>query len=219
MKEIMAVDGTGASGKSVCAEVAKKLGYGLLETGAIYRMITLMILKARIDPNNTALVESFVRQNHVHLSFSGNKLLFDGKVVGDEIRTSEVGVATPKIAKQPAIRKLVVPLQRSFNGGSHIVAEGRDIGSVIFPDARVKIFLTADLEVRAMRRLKQYVEKDPSYAGTLTEEMDKLRARDEEDMARPDSPLVCLPDAVFIDSTFLTKEQVVERMLHAYKSI
>jgi cytidylate kinase len=215
MNEVIAIDGTSASGKSACAEVAKRLGYALLETGAIYRTIALMVLRAKIDPTNTTDVERFVRSNFDRITFHRDQLCFDNQPVGDEIRTPEVSSLTPVIAKQLAVRKMIAPLQRNFNGGEALVAEGRDIGSVIFPDARVKVFLTADLKVRAERRLKQHLEMDSAYVGTLEEEMARLDARDKEDMNRPDSPLIRLPEAVFIDSTFMTKDEVIKRILRA----
>jgi cytidylate kinase len=215
MKDIIAVDGEAAAGKSVCATVAKKLGYELLETGIIYRSITLFVLRAGIDPCDTERISTFIEKNHTRLDFRGNKIALDGHILGDEIRTLEISKATPKIAKQSNVRKLILPLQREFNGGTRIIAEGRDIGSVVFPDARVKIYLTASLEIRAERRFKQYLEKYPSSPITIEETMEELRARDNEDKTRSDSPLVCLPEAVVIDSTDLIKEEVVNAMLAA----
>ncbi len=216
-RDIIAVDGPAASGKSVCAEVARKLGYAYLETGAIYRMLTLFVLRSQVDPRDADAVTKLVTCNFGRLSFWNDHLTFDGQMVRDEIRVPGVSGDVHHVAKIPAVRKLVVPFQRSFGEETrtHVIVEGRDIGSVVFPEARVKIFLTADLEVRAKRRWIQYSENRPTYTGTLAGVQEGLRERDLEDTTRPDSPLKQLPEAVFIDSTFLSKEEVIERMLAA----
>jgi CMP/dCMP kinase len=210
---IVAVDGTSASGKSACRIVAQKLGFSLLETGVIYRAMTLMVLRSKIDPYDTDSVIKLVECNRGRLSFWGNQLTLDGQMVGDEVRTPEIDAVVHHVAKLDQIRNLVLPLQRSFNEGTRIVAEGRDIGSVVFPDAQVKFFLTADLDVRAERRLNQYQENNPAYPGSFQEVMDDLDTRDQQDMNRTSSPLVCLPDAYLIKTTKMTKEQVIELML------
>ncbi|MDD5164973.1 MAG: (d)CMP kinase [Candidatus Pacebacteria bacterium] len=214
-RDVIAVDGPGAAGKSVCAEVAKRLGYALLDSGAIYRTLTLLVLRSQIDPHDVESVARLIKCNLGCISFWNNQLIFSGQPVRDEIRTPQISALVHHIAKIPAVRKLVVPLQRSFGAEDRldIIAEGRDIGSVIFPEARVKIFMTADPSIRALRRFDQYREKDPAYAGTLDQVRNELRARDMEDTTRPESPLIRLPEAVFIDSTFMTKQEVLDKML------
>ncbi|MES2315028.1 MAG: (d)CMP kinase [Patescibacteria group bacterium] len=216
-RDVVAVDGTGAAGKSACAKVARLLGYAPLDTGMIYRTIALLVLRSGIDPYDVEFVTRLVISNFGRISFWNSQLILDGQVVRDEIRVPKVTDIVPYIAKIPAIRELVVPLQRSFGEeeGLDIIVEGRDIGSVIFPQARVKIFLTADLNVRALRRWKQYREKNPAYSGTLKDVIVELNRRDLEDTNRPDSPLKRLPEAVFIDSTFMSQEEVIQKMLQA----
>ena len=213
MNDIIAVDGEAAAGKSVCDLVAKKLGYALLDSGSIYRALAWRIGLLRIDPNDKVQVKMKVKHTLPRLGFRSHRIAFDGDILGNEIRTEEISRIVPLIAKQPAVRKLILPLQRGFNGGDRLIAEGRDMGSVVFPKARIKIYLTASLEVRAKRRHLQILERDPSSEVTYDEVLLGLKERDRLDKTRTESPLVRLPEAHIIDSTDLTKEQVVERML------
>lgn len=212
--DVIAVDGEAASGKSVCAMLAKKMGYELLDTGAIYRAATLIVLARGIDLNDEPALETvlacqmrFVGLNH-HCDVT-----FRQRVITEDIRSSEISILVPRVAKHPRVRAIVTSVQHKFAEGKRVIAEGRDIGSVVFPRARVKFFLTADIEIRAKRRLNQYREKDPHSAVTLKEVIDQLKARDHEDKTRPHSPLVCVPGAITIDSTNMTKQETVDAML------
>lgn len=215
--EIIGVDGPCASGKSVCKTVADFLGFQLLTTGPIYRTITLLTKQAGIDPLDSEAVADLASKSIGLLKFDGCTLLLDGKPLGGEIRTREINNSVYNVAKNPKVRQCVLPLQRTFNGGTRIVAEGRDICSVVFPDARLKIFLTADLSTRAERRLKDY-HKDGFTYMTFEQVKKEIADRDFEDINRETSPLVCTPRSFVIDSTYLSKEEVINYMIHLWKS-
>lgn len=213
-RKVVAVSGPAGSGKSLCAEVARQIGFGLLETGAIYRAVTLLVFKLGIDPYDVENVTRFVSCNFGRISFWNGQITLDGQLLHNEIRSPKVNAFVADIAEIPAIRKLVLPLQRGFGEeeGLDIVAEGRDIGSVVFPDAWVKIYLDADLKVRAQRRLVQY-QKNPEYVGTLDDVVAELNKRDLKDMTRTESPLMRHSDDIYIDSTFMSPDEVIDKMV------
>lgn len=210
-KEIVAIDGEGGAGKSLCAVLAKRLGFAFLDSGSIYRAITYMVLEARVDFEDPIAVDSFVRDNIHRLTFSENAICLSGIVLGNEIRTPEINKIVPHIAKMPTVRKRIIPLQRSFAGGTKLVAEGRDMTTVVFADAKVKIYLTAKLETRAKRRYDQHLRNGDQIS--IEEVTKDLEARDHHDRNREHSPLTIAPDAVVVDTTHMTKEEVVDRML------
>ena len=210
----MAIDGKAAAGKSNCAALAKQLGFASLDSGSIFRAATLLILQAGVEHHNPSKVKDLLRREMPRVSFQGNDIALDGHVLGDEIRTPEVSRLVPWISKHHEVREIIVPIQREFARGRNLVAEGRDMTSVVFVDANVRIFLTADLETRALRRFNQYKGKNPHTTITLKEVLDELVARDHEDETRPHSPLVHLPGVELIDSTHMTKAEVVAAMFN-----
>lgn len=210
---VIAVDGTSAAGKSNCQTVAARLGFVLLETGSIYRAVTMLAQRERVSPKNHDRAAVFVERILPRIAFTNGSITIDGKSPGIALRTPEVTSAVPFFAEQPRIRHLIVPLQRLFAKGKKVVAEGRDMSSVVFPKAQVKFFLTADPMVRARRRLAQYRKENPACGITFEEVLAKNSERDRLDMNRAESPLICVADAKLIDTTHLTQDEVVDLML------
>jgi cytidylate kinase len=167
----------------------------------------------QINPKNQDRVAVFVERILPRIAFADGSITIDGKLPGLALRTPEVTAAVPFFAEQPRVRRLIVPVQQLFAKGKRIVAEGRDMSSVVFPNAQVKFFLTADKTVRARRRLMQYMKDNPKCGVTFEEVLAKNEERDGMDMTRADSPLVRVPDAKEIDTTHLTKDEVVNLML------
>jgi cytidylate kinase len=209
---VIAIDGPAGSGKSTLAALlAKKYGYTNIETGAMYRALALRALEqaGRVSLDDGDALAALARQSQIELlpRAEGNRVLLDGADVTDRIRREEVTEAASRVSVHPAVREWMVERQREMGASGGIVMEGRDIGTKVFPGAAVKIFLDAAPEVRGTRRFLQSPAKAAPEASVLAE----LRARDERDRTRASSPLIPAPDAVLIDSTQLTLEQVVQQ--------
>jgi cytidylate kinase len=220
MVRVVAVDGPAGSGKSsVCRGVAGRLGYRYLDTGAMYRAITWAVLRAGIDPSDSDAVREFAGLPSI---MSGTDPLeptiaVDGIDVSDPIRTPEVTGAVSAVSAVPAVRDRLVELQRSHaeaaeRAGAGIVVEGRDIGSVVLPAAGLKVFLTADPEIRALRRAREQAGTDTVGEQSLTETGAALSRRDAYDASRAASPMTQAPDAVVVDTTEMTLDQVIDRV-------
>lgn len=220
MVRVVAVDGPAGSGKSsVCRGVAGRLGYRYLDTGAMYRAITWAVLRAGIDPSDSDAVREFAGLPSI---ISGTDPLeptiaVDGIDVSDPIRTPEVTGAVSAVSAVPAVRDRLVELQRSHaeaaeRAGAGIVVEGRDIGSVVLPAAGLKVFLTADPEIRALRRAREQAGTDTVGEQSLTETGAALSRRDAYDASRAASPMTQAPDAVVVDTTEMTLDQVIDRV-------
>lgn len=212
MKLKIAIDGPAGTGKSTVAKkIAEILGIDYLDTGAMYRAVAKFFLDNNIDPceidNNT--VEKIFKE--INFDFKNNSLYMNGKILSDEIRSPEVGKIVSKVASLEAIRKKLTLIQRELAKGKSIVVEGRDIGTVVLPDAEVKIFLTASAEERARRRLKELIEKGINVS--FKEVFDEIVQRDRIDSTRKVAPLKAAKDAVIIDTDGLTVEEVVEKIL------
>ncbi len=207
---VVAIDGPGGVGKSTVAKrVAASLGLPFLNTGAYYRAATLAVLAAGVDPNNGAAVAAAVEGHDFR--WDGDRMLFDGKDVTAETRTPDVTAAVSAVAAHPDVRRGLVAAQRRWmevNGGRGVV-EGRDIGTVVFPDAAVKVFLTARADVRAARRAKDRDARGIPEAKVLAD----LDRRDRLDAGREASPLRAAADAVTIDTSELTVDEVVSQVL------
>jgi CMP/dCMP kinase len=213
--DIIAVDGEAASGKSACKALAQQLGYNYLETGLLYRAVTVLTQRLGLNPADHQRVASGLSENIERLKFDGNNISLDDELIeARHIHSSLVSDIVPLIAEQLAVRELVLPLQRAFARNGQAVVEGRDIGSVVFPEAWTKIYLTASPRVRAIRRFHQY-RASGNLIITLPEVEQKLSERDHRDKTRPHSPLMCVPEAVIIDTSELTIKQVVEKMMGA----
>ncbi len=201
---VVAIDGPAASGKSTTARLAaERLGFRYLDTGAMYRAITRKVLDEGVDPADEAAVGALAER--VRLTFAGDRLLLDGEDVTDRLRAGEVTAAVSLVARVPAVRRAMVRLQRESARAGPCVVEGRDIGTVVFPDAPVKIFLVASLAERARRRRAELGATAPDERA-LTEE---IRRRDALDSSRADSPLRPAEDAIPLDTTGLTIAETV----------
>jgi cytidylate kinase len=205
---IIAIDGPAGSGKSTLAALlARRYGYTNIETGAMYRALALKALEQQVSLDDGQALRELARQSCIALepAKEGNRVLLDGVGVTERIRRQDVTDAASRVSVHPEVREWMVRRQQEMGAGGGIVMEGRDIGTKVFPGAEVKIFLDAAPEVRSSRRFLQ--SPTAPEASVLAE----LRARDERDRTRPASPLVPAEDAVIIDSSALTLEQVAER--------
>ena len=209
-KVIVTIDGPAGAGKSTIARhLARHFGLLNLETGAMYRAFALKALRADLPLDESIGLEALAARTVIRLEAGDgdNRVLLDGEDVTGLIRSQEVTDAASRVSVFPAIRAWMVRLQQQMGADGGVVMEGRDIGTVVFPQAQVKIFLDAAPEVRGMRRYEQ-LGAEP--AQQPEEVIRDLRARDERDRTRADSPLKPAPDAVLLDSTRLTLEEVVD---------
>lgn len=214
---VIAIDGPSGSGKgTVCSRLARQLGWHLLDSGALYRLLALAAGRHGIALDNAAALETLAANLDVRFvageeGMHGQRILLEGEEIGDELRTEQAGAGASQVAALPGVRSALLQRQRDFRVAPGLIADGRDMGTVVFPDAPLKVFLTASAEERARRRYLQLKEKvaDVSLASLLEE----IRARDERDMQRPVAPLKPASDAILLDSTELSIEQVLERIL------
>jgi cytidylate kinase len=211
---VIAIDGPSASGKgTVAARVAERLGFHYLDSGALYRLVTLAALRSAVDLEDEAALARVTAA--MDIEFSGDRVFLGGEDVTQALRTEEVSAATSRVAARPPVRAALLDRQRRFRRPSGLVADGRDMGSVVFPDAPLKVFLTASVEVRATRRHKQLMEKG-MYA-KMGDVVEELTRRDERDTSRPVAPLKHYPDALFLDTTGLSADEAVEAVLDAWR--
>jgi CMP/dCMP kinase len=216
---VVAIDGPAGTGKSsVSRGLARALGARYLDTGAMYRIVTLGVLRAGVSPNDADAVGSIAANVQMSVSYDPDdeRGCLDGENVSAEIRGDEVTRAVSAVSSVPAVRTRLVALQRAMAGGpGSVVVEGRDIGTVVLPDAPVKIFLTASAETRARRRNDQNVASGlaDDYDGVLGD----VRRRDHLDSTRTVSPLRAAPDAVVVDTSEMTEDQVIAHLLELVK--
>ncbi|MBW9267016.1 MAG: (d)CMP kinase [Candidatus Thiodiazotropha sp. (ex. Lucinisca nassula)] len=202
---VITVDGPSGSGKGTLAQrIAEALGWHFLDSGAIYRVLGLMVERAGIGGENVDKIADMAKS--MPLSFDQGRVLLDGEDVSRSIRTETIGNAASKVAAIPQVREALLAWQRNYARSPGLVADGRDMGTVVFPQAKVKIFLTASAEERAQRRYKQLNEKGLGVnLARLTEE---IRERDERDSKRAVAPLVASESAYQLDSTAMTIDEV-----------
>lgn len=217
---IIAIDGSAGSGKSTSAKlIAKKLGYLYIDTGAMYRAITFHALENGAIGDESRIVE-LARKCKIELSYYEGEVivLLNNRNISKEIRSVEVNSFVSNVSKISDVRKLMVEKQREMGAkGSGVVMEGRDIGTVVFPDADVKIFLTAALDTRANRRANEYFEKGSEVL--VDDIKNNLSNRDKIDSSRNDSPLTKASDAVGVDTTNVTIDEQVNLILEAIKKV
>ncbi|MDT4965930.1 MAG: GTPase [Acidobacteriota bacterium] len=214
---IIAIDGPSGAGKSTLGRrLASELGLLYLDTGAMYRAAALAVIEAQLETSPEADVADFVRGLKIDLEGDSNSLrvLLNGRDVTDQIRSDEVTNCSSIISTIPEVRRTLVNRQRELGqSGRGAVLDGRDIGTVVFPQADVKFFLTAEPEERAQRRFEQ--DRSRESVTTIDETLAEINTRDRRDSTRGDSPLVAAPDAIVIDSTGLSVDQVFERIMDA----
>jgi cytidylate kinase len=206
---IITIDGPAGAGKSSAARnLAKRLGFEFLDTGAMYRAVALAGLRASLDFRDEAALARLLAD--FRLEMPGGRVVVNGEDVSDQIRTPEVTAASSPVAQSAAVRRHLVGLQRALAAGRDIVCEGRDQGTVVFPDAACKFFLTAEPEERARRRQRQLTAQGKAVA--WEEVLQAQEERDRRDSSRDLAPMVPAADAVILDNTGLTVDQVLERM-------
>ena len=207
-KLVIAIDGPAGSGKStIAARLAKQLGYINLESGAMYRALALKALESHVNLDDEDALCNLAEATVIELipREDGNRVLLDGRDVSQRIREADVSAAASRVSVHPSVRRILVARQRAMGEQGGVVMEGRDIGTVVFPDAEVKIFLDADEAVRAKRRLLQ----NTAAAKDAQQIKAELADRDRRDQTRAASPLVAASDAIHIDSTHQSIDQVV----------
>ena len=213
---VIAVDGPTASGKGTVAErVAKRLGFHYLDSGSLYRLVALAAERARIDLSDESSIASLAAT--LAIRFADGRVWLDDADVSDDIRTECAGQNASRVAALPAVRAALLQRQRGFRKAPGLVCDGRDMGSVVFPDASIKFFLTASVEARAERRTKQLKEKGMS--AIMADVVKELHIRDDRDMSRPVAPLKHYPDAYLIDTTEISADLAVEEILRQYQKM
>jgi cytidylate kinase len=212
---IVAIDGPSGAGKSTLAKrLARELAFTYLDTGAMYRALALKVLREAVDVADETALARLVRQTEIDLQENGGRLkvLLDGVDVADLIRTPEVSQMASKVSTRKIVRQRMMELQRAAAVKGHIVAEGRDIGTVIFPGAEVKVYLDASVTERARRRFEELRASGRNVS--MEETVNELMERDRRDSERDLAPLCRAADAVAVDSSALTADAVAERVMH-----
>ena len=213
-KLIVAIDGPSGAGKSTLSKsLARQLGYLNLDTGAMYRCVALQAQRRHVDPQDHAALAELCSELEIEFDRDdlGERILLNGEDVSALIRTPEISLLTAKVAACPEVRTALVELQRKLAEGGGVVLEGRDIGTVVFPHAEVKFFLSATAEERGRRRYRELMERGEPV--DLQQTIAEVIARDEEDTRRTHAPLRQAEDAVVIDSTALSIDEVLGEML------
>jgi len=212
---VIAIDGPTASGKGTIAHrVAEALGWSVLDSGALYRLSALAVLRQGVDPGDQDAVARAALG--LDVSFQGERVLLFGQDVAAHIRQEHVGNLASRIAAYVPLRQALLERQRAFRKAPGLVADGRDMGTVVFPDAPLKIFLVADVRARAERRCKQLKEK--GFPANLANLLEDMRARDERDRTRANAPLVAAADAHTVDSSNLTIGETVKYVLDLWSA-
>jgi cytidylate kinase len=216
---LITIDGPSGAGKTTVSRIlAARLGYRYIDTGALYRGVAMAAISSGLKPDDdNGFLAMF---NTVKLYFvpgeAGLRLFLNGSDITDQIRTPEISMAASAVSARPVVRNFLLNLQRDLGRDKNVVFEGRDMGTVVFPDADVKFFLDASLTTRAKRRFRELAPTTPqSLEGVETD----MRRRDENDSSRDLAPLKAAEDAIRIDSTDLTIEEVVERMVAAVNAL
>ena len=216
----IAIDGPAGAGKSSIAKlVAKKLSFVYVDTGAMFRTVAYYFLSQGKDPSDAEMVTEECEKISISIEYKdgAQHIFLDGTDVSTEIRQEEVGKNASVVAKNQAVRNRLLALQRQMAEKQDVIMDGRDIGTVVLPDAQVKIYLTASASVRAERRYKELVEKGESCNLKKIEE--EIIARDEQDMNREIAPLKQAEDAVLVDSSYMTIEEVVDKIIEIVEKV
>jgi len=210
----IAIDGPAGAGKSTAAKkLAKLLGFTYIDTGAMYRAITLKVLRENISLKDEERIVEVARKSDI--SLDGERVFLDGEDVSEEIRKPIISQKVSVVSQIPEVREILVKKQRKIAEGKNVVMDGRDIGTVVLPDAQFKFFLTASLEERARRRYEELKNKGTEVK--YEEVLEEIKKRDSLDSGRKTSPLTIPEGAILIDTTDLTEEEVVERVYEAIR--
>jgi cytidylate kinase len=205
---IIAIDGPAGAGKSTIARrLAARLNFTYIDTGAMYRAVGLWALRQRLDLGDLHRMEQLAKAADIEL-LPGSRILLNGEDISEAIRAPEISDAASRVSVIPGVRRALVEKQRAMGERSSVVMEGRDIGTVVFPHADVKIFLDANPHERARRRFQEAPQK-----GSIQQVAQEMQERDQRDRTRAEAPLLQAPDAVYLDSTGLTPEEVEEAIL------
>lgn len=216
---VIAVDGPSGAGKgTLCAKIAEALGYNLLDSGAIYRVLALAAIHHNVDVANEEALSLLAAHLDVRFERSDSlvRVILEGEDVSAELRQEKTGDVASKVAAFPRVREALLRRQRGFRQAPGLVADGRDMGTVVFADAPVKIFLDASAEVRAKRRLRQLQEQNINV--NFDDLLNDIKARDDRDRNRPIAPLVAADDALVLDSSTMTLQDVVEQAISYIES-
>jgi cytidylate kinase len=207
---VIAIDGPSASGKGTVAQlVAQQLGYHYLDSGALYRIVAYAAKLKQISWQDAPSVATII--DELHIEFKNGDIFLNQQNVSDEVRSEEIGKGASQVALHPAVRGALMDLQRSFRQAPGLVADGRDMGTVVFPDAETKIYLTASAEVRAQRRCKQLLAK--GINADVLEILQDLNERDARDQQRTAAPLIQAKDAELLETNQLSISEAVEKVL------
>jgi cytidylate kinase len=213
---IITIDGPAGVGKSSGARaLARRLNFAFLDTGAMFRAVTLAVLRAGLDPRDEEGLARLLER--IHLDMPADRVLLDGEDVSEAIRASEITAASGAIADSPVVRQWMVRMQRALTQGQDVVSEGRDQGTIVFPEAECKFYLIADPQERARRRYKQCQARGESV--TLEEVLRAQEQRDARDAARALAPMKPAADAIVLDNTHLTPEEGLEQMLQEVRRL
>lgn len=218
---VITIDGPSGSGKgTVCRLLAQKLGWDVLDSGAIYRVLALAAIHHQIETSDEDALMPLAANLDVQFVFDeqshSSKIILEGEEVTHSIRNEEVGAAASKVAALPRVREALLRRQRAFKTENGLIADGRDMGTIVFPDAPVKIYLTASADERAQRRYNELMERGLDV--TLSGLLEDIKKRDERDMNRAVAPLVAAEDAVSIDTTELNAEQVFTQVMQVIEN-
>jgi cytidylate kinase len=219
-RPVIAIDGPAGAGKStVASRLAQRLGFVLVDTGALYRGVALAAREAGVDWTDAPALGVLTAQLELELqpvADGPTRLIIDGKDRSEAIRTPEISLGASEVSKHPSVREGLLALQRQLGSAGGVVLEGRDIGTVVFPDAELKVFLTADPQSRATRRVSDLAERGimADFGQTLAE----ISLRDARDSTRSVAPLRAAPDAVTLDTTHLDVDSVVEQLAELARS-
>jgi len=211
---IVTIDGPAGVGKSTTAKrLAAQLGYAYLDTGALYRAVAWKVKVVGVDPSSVGEIEALLSTTTLQLTSHDQilSILVDSQEVGQELRSLAIGQLASFLAAIPGVRDWLLPIQRDFGTKGGVVAEGRDMGTRVFPYADVKFFLDADLDIRTSRRHQEIAREEKGQ--NWTEVRQNIADRDARDRSRPVAPLVPAPDAMVIDTSTLSVDEVVDRML------
>ncbi|MCI6715267.1 MAG: (d)CMP kinase [Lachnospiraceae bacterium] len=210
----IAIDGPAGAGKSTIAKkIAKQMGYIYVDTGAMYRAMALFLIREKVKPEETEKINAKCKEADISIGYeNGEQVVYlNGENVNGYIRTEEVGNMASASSPNPNVRAKLVELQQKLAAGTDVVMDGRDIGTCVLPDAQVKVYLTADSRVRAERRYKELVAKGEKCDLDVIEK--DIIERDHQDMTREISPLRQAEDAVLVDSSYMTIDEVVEKII------